>query len=55
MANKSYLPNNEAVKSYADLNYLDLNKHENVWKNIIDSHPFNQAVSLDDRTCSKLH
>lgn len=37
--------NHEQVKSYTDLNYVDLNKHEAIWKNIIDSHPFNQAVS----------
>lgn len=46
MAEKSYLTNHDAIKSYTDLNHVDLNVHGHIWKNIIDSHPFNQAVSL---------
>jgi hypothetical protein len=44
MSEKSYLVNHEPIKSYTDLNYVHLNSHEHVWKNIIDTHPFNQAV-----------
>lgn len=44
MAEKSYMTNHDPVKSFTNLNYVDLNTHEKIWKNIIDSHPFNQAV-----------
>lgn len=44
MSEKSYLVNHEAIKSYVDLNYVDLEAHQHIWKNIIDTHPFNQAV-----------
>lgn len=45
MSEKTYLPNDEPLKSYADINYLDLDQHQHIWKHIIDSHPFNRAVS----------
>lgn len=44
MSEKSYLTNAESLKSYTDLNYLDLDEHETLWKKIIDTHSFNQAV-----------
>lgn len=47
MSEKSYLASVDSTKSYADLNYIDLNAHQHIWKNIIDAHPFNQAVSLN--------
>lgn len=45
MSQKTYIANDESLKSFADLNYLDLAKHESIWKNMIDTHPFNQAVN----------
>ncbi|GAA5803679.1 hypothetical protein HPULCUR_009162 [Helicostylum pulchrum] len=52
MAEKSYMTNHDSVKSFTNLNYVDLNTHEKIWKNIIDSHAFNQAVTVFLPTCS---
>lgn len=49
MAEKSYMTNHDSVKSFTNLNYLNLDTHENIWKNIIDSHPFNQAVKYQQQ------
>jgi hypothetical protein len=46
MSEKTYLPNDEPLKSYSDINYLDLEQHQHIWKRIIDSHPFNQSVKI---------
>lgn len=46
MSEKTYLPNDEPLKSYSDINYLDLDQHQHIWKRIIDSHPFNQSVRI---------
>lgn len=57
MSEKTYLPNDEPLKSYSDINYLDLDQHQHIWKRIIDSHPFNRAVSIhkhESMTLTKL-
>ncbi|KAL9537069.1 hypothetical protein MBANPS3_012113 [Mucor bainieri] len=52
MSEKTYLPNDEPLKSYADVNYLDLDQHQHIWKHIIDSHPFNRALTVFLPSCS---
>jgi hypothetical protein len=44
MSEKSYIPNTDNLKSYTDLNYIHLDQHEKIWKNVIHTHPFNRAV-----------
>ena len=51
MSQNTYISNDEPLKSYTDLNYIHLSKHETIWKNIVDSHPFNQAVNLNMPLC----
>ncbi|CEP17497.1 hypothetical protein [Parasitella parasitica] len=46
MSGKTYLPKDEPLKSHADINYLDLDQHQHIWKQVIDSHPFNQALAI---------
>lgn len=52
MSQNTYISNDEPLKSYTDLNYIDLSKHETIWKNIVDSHPFNQTVNLNMPLCT---
>ncbi|KAG1145676.1 hypothetical protein G6F37_005268 [Rhizopus arrhizus] len=52
MSQNTYISNDEPLKSYTDLNYIHLSKHETIWKNIVDSHPFNQALTVFLPTCS---
>ncbi|KAI8973617.1 ribonuclease P 40kDa subunit-domain-containing protein [Mycotypha africana] len=52
MAEKTYFFNQEVTKSHVDLNYLDLDQHEQLWKHVIDTHPFNKALSVFLPSCS---
>lgn len=48
MSEKSYITNYDPIKSFVNLNLVNLNTHETIWKNVIDSHPFNQAVRKEE-------